>query len=101
MGAAYFLAVAVGSALGSSVGFLVLLLLLVACGVVTTAIGRLPLRWAYALALLLWTAWWVRTWHVSGRVGFAVEAVLVYYVSFAVGATVGRAARRRLIGRDS
>ena len=101
MGAAYFLAVGVGSALGSSVGFLTLLLLLVACGVVTTAIGRLPLRWAYAVALLLFAAWWLRSWQVSGRVGLAFEAVLIYYVLFAIGATVGHVARRRRIARDS
>ena len=75
-------------------GFLLLVTLLTGCGVAATALGGLRLRWAYSVTLLLLAGASTWTWHLTGTVGFGVQAALFYCGLFAVGATVGSLARR-------
>jgi hypothetical protein len=90
----YYAAASVVVGLGWSLALALLAVVLTVCGVATTAVGRLPLRWAYSVALLLWAGSMVWNWHLNGDVVVGFLPVLYLSGLFAVGATVGALFRR-------
>jgi len=89
----YTAAASVVVGLGWSVVLALLAVVLTVCGVATTAVGRLPLRWAYSVAVLLWAGASVWNWHVNGDAVVGFIPVLYFCGSFAIGATVGSLVR--------
>ena len=81
--------VTVGLGVGLAVIQALLAVVVTVCGVATTTVGRLPLRWAYSVALLLCAGSMVWDWHLDGDVFVGIIPVLYLSGLFAVGATVG------------